>query len=146
MNKVILIGRLTKDVELKNTQSGVAVCGFSIAVDRKYKAEGQPSADFINCTAWKHTAEFVAKYFRKGNRIALEGRIQTRDWVDDNGEKHYATEVVADSVEFCESKQQSVSAPPPIVAREEAGYFDGVLETPEYPEYQFDASDEGIPF
>lgn len=141
MNKVILLGRLTKDVELKNTQSGVAVCGFTIAVDRKYKADGQPTADFINCTAWKHTAEFVAKYFRKGNRIALEGRIQTRDWVDDNGEKHYVTEVIVDAAEFCESKQQS--APPPIVAREEAGYFDGVSDPPEY---QFDASDEGIPF
>lgn len=141
MNKVILIGRLTKDPEMRTTSSGVSVCQFFLAVDRRYKGEGQPTADFISCTAWKSSAEFIAKYFHKGSRIAIEGRIQTREWSGEDGVKHYATEVVVDNAEFCESKQQS--APAPIVARDEAGYYDGVSAPPEY---QFDASDEGIPF
>ena len=126
MNQVVLIGRLTKDVDLRFTQSNTAVCQFSIAVDRKYKSEGQPTADFISVVAWKQTAEFIAKYFHKGNRIALTGRIQTRSWEDDNGQKRYATEVIAESVEFCESKQQTEND----FAKTEAGYYDGDTPTP----------------
>lgn len=121
MNNVTLIGRLTKDVELKYTQSNTAVCQFNVAVDRRFKSEGQPTADFISVVAWKQTAEFISKYFTKGSRIAIVGRIQTRAWEGDDGKKNFATEVVADNVEFCESKQQSNNS----YATTEAGYYDG---------------------
>ncbi len=105
MNKVILMGRLTKDPEMRSTVSNVSVCSFTVAVDRRFKSEGQPTADFIPVIAWRQTAEFVSKYFRKGSKIALTGSIQTRSWDDKEGKRHYATEVVADEVEFCESKR-----------------------------------------
>ena len=116
MNKVILIGRLSKDPELRYTASNTAVCQFTVAVDRRFKSENQPSADFIPVVAWRQTAEFVAKYFSKGNRIAVTGQIQVRSWDDTEGKKHYATEVIADDVEFVESKRQDsgyASAPLP---------------------------------
>ena len=124
MNKVILLGRLTRDPELKTTQSGISVCQFSIAVDRKYKSEGQPQADFINCQAWRKTAEIICNYFSKGSRIALVGQIQTRTYDDKDGKKVYVTEVIVDEVEFCESKKQN------DYAKTEAGYFDGADEIP----------------
>lgn len=131
MNKVILIGRLTAMPELKQTGNNIAVCQFSVAVDRKYKIEGQPTSDFIPVVAWRKTAEFVAKYFVKGSRIAVVGSIQMRSYEDKDGNKRYVTEVIADEVEFCESKgnKSLIPANPmdrPIIAREEAGYYDGV--------------------
>lgn len=105
MNKAVLMGRLTKDPELRSTASNISVCSFTVAVDRRFKSEGQPTADFIPVIAWRQTAEFVAKYFTKGSRIAVVGSIQTRQWDDKEGKRHYATEVVADEVEFCESKR-----------------------------------------
>lgn len=143
MNQVALIGRLTKDIELKYTQSGVAVCQFSIAVDRRFKSEGQPTADFISVVAWKQTAEFVSKYFHKGNRIAIIGRIQTRSWDDTEGKKHFVTEVIAESVEFCESKHQTENN----YASTEAGYFDDI-EQPAQQDQQdyFPLDDETVPF
>lgn len=136
MNKVILIGRLTKTPELRYTTSNTAVCQFSIAVDRKYKSEGQPTADFINIVAWRSTAEFVSKYFNKGSRIAIVGQIQTRNYEATDGRKVYVTEVIADEVEFCESRKDSSSravGEAPIIAREEAGYFDGIDEAAPVP-------------
>ena len=109
MNQVILIGRLTKDPELRATASNISVCSFTVAVDRRFKTEGQPTADFINVIAWRQQAEFVAKYFNKGSRIAVTGSIQTRQWDDKDGKRHYATDVVADEVEFCESKRSDAS-------------------------------------
>ena len=106
MNKVILIGRLARDPELRYTASNTAVCQFTVAVDRRFKSDNQPTADFIPIVAWRQTAEFVAKYFSKGNRIAVTGQIQVRNWDDTEGKKHYATEVIADEVEFVESKRQ----------------------------------------
>ncbi|MBC7765785.1 MAG: single-stranded DNA-binding protein [Hyphomonadaceae bacterium] len=101
MNKVILMGRLTKDVELKYSQSGVAVCNFSIAVDRKFQKQGeQRQADFINCVAWRQQAEFLSKYFGKGRMIAVIGSIQTRTWEGTDGKKNYVTEVVVDEINF----------------------------------------------
>ena len=105
MNKVILMGRLTKDPELRSTASNVSVCSFTVAVDRRFKSEGQPAADFVPVIAWRQTADFVGKYFRKGNKIAVVGSIQTRTWDDKDGNRRYVTEVVADEVEFCESKK-----------------------------------------
>ncbi len=107
MNKVILIGRLARDPELRYTAgNNTAVCQTSIAVDRRFKSENQPSADFIPIVAWRQTAEFISKYFTKGSRIAIVGSLQTRSWDDNEGKKHYATEVIVDEAEFCESKKQ----------------------------------------
>lgn len=106
MNKVILIGNLTKEVEVRYTQTNnTMVASFSIAVSRKFKKDGEQTADFINVVAWGKTAEFVSKYFSKGMKIAIVGRIQTRTYDDDKGVKHYITEVVAEEVEFVEKKK-----------------------------------------
>ena len=106
MNKVILLGRLVKDPEVRNTQNNTMVCSFSLAVNRRFKQEGQPDADFINIVAWNKTAEFVAKYFTKGQQVAVVGRIQTRSYDNSEGKKVYVTEVVAEEVHFAESKRQ----------------------------------------
>ena len=106
LNKVILIGRLTKDPELKYTPSNVAVTSFTLAVDRKFARQGEErGTDFINIVAWRSTAEFVAKYFTKGRPMAVCGSIQTRTWDDNEGKRHYVTEVVADEISFVESKK-----------------------------------------
>jgi len=105
MNKAILIGNLTKDPELNTTTNGVEVASFTIAVQRKFKnAQGEYEADFINCVAWRKTAEFVHKYFSKGKKIAVVGNIQTRSYDAQDGTKRYVTELVVDEVEFVESK------------------------------------------
>ena len=110
MNKCELIGRLTKDPELKLTSNQTAYCNFTIAVDRRFKdANGPRQADFINCVAWKQTATFVQKYFHKGNRIGVVGSIQTRQYEDQQGVKHFVTEVIVDEAEFVES--QTAPAP-----------------------------------
>ena len=109
MNKVILMGRLTRDPELRYTQStNTAQCGFTIAVDRRFKAQdGTTKADFINCVAWRNTAEFISKYFQKGSRILVTGSIQVRDYENNEGKKVYVTEVIVDEAEFCESKNNA---------------------------------------
>lgn len=107
MNKVILIGRLTRDPELRYTPSNLPVCRITLAVDRRFKSDNQQqTADFINCIAWRSTAEFISKYFSKGSRIAIVGRIETSTWEDQEGKKRYSTDVVIDEVEFVESKRQ----------------------------------------
>lgn len=106
MNKVVLMGRLTKEPEMRATQSNTAVCSFSLAVNRRFKQEGQPDADFINVTAWAKTAEFVSKYFTKGQQVAVVGRIQTRNYDDKEGKKVFVTEVVAEEVYFADSKKE----------------------------------------
>ena len=108
-NKVILIGNMTADPELKQTTSGTSVCSFSIAVNRRFaKAEqGQSTVDFINIVTWRQNAEFVSRYFKKGNPILICGQLQTRTWNDNQGQKRYATEVVADEVTFVASAGQA---------------------------------------
>ncbi|MBR2342970.1 MAG: single-stranded DNA-binding protein [Clostridia bacterium] len=110
-NKVILIGNMTADPELKQTTSGTSVCSFSIAVNRRFaKAEqGQQSVDFINIVTWRQSAEFVSRYFKKGNPILVCGQLQTRSWTDNQGQKRYATEVVADEVSFVSSAAGSAN-------------------------------------
>lgn len=103
INKVILMGRLTRDPELRHTNSGASVCSFSVAVDNGYGENRQ--TDFINCVAWNKTAEFVSNYFGKGKMIIVIGRISTRTWEGQDGKKNYATEVVASEVSFGESKR-----------------------------------------
>ncbi len=112
-NKVILIGNLTADPELKQTQNGISVTSFSIAVSRRFSsknAENAQQADFINIVAWRNTAEFITKYFQKGKSILIVGSLQSRSWTDQNGQKRYVTEVVADEAQFVERKSDG-SAP-----------------------------------
>lgn len=114
-NKVILAGRLTADPELKQTPNGISVTSFSVAVNRRYQSKNDSQqnaqqADFINIVAWRSTADFVARYFKKGSSICIVGSIQTRSWTDQNGQKRYATEVVADEVTFVDSKSESGAA------------------------------------
>lgn len=113
LNKVILIGHMTADPELKLTPSGVGVCSFSIGVSRRFSKGEQQQSDFINIVAWRSQAEFVSKYFRKGQAICICGQLQTRSWTDNNGNKRYATEVIADEVSFVERKEsaQGVNSP-----------------------------------
>ena len=106
MNKVILIGRLTRDPETRATANST-MASFSVAVDRRYKQDGQPDADFPRVIAWGKTAEFIEKYFHKGMKIGIEGRIQTGSYQNQNGQTIYTTDVIADAVEFVESKNAS---------------------------------------
>ena len=106
MNKAILMGRLTKEPELKSTQNGISRCSFNLAVDRRFKnADGERETDFINCTAWRSTAEFISKYFRKGQRIAIVGSIQVRSYETDAGERRYITEVITEEAYFADGYQ-----------------------------------------
>jgi len=113
MNKVILKGRLTADPELRQTQSGISSCRFTLAVDRKFadKSTGERQADFVSCTAWRSTAEFVSRYFTKGSMILVEGALRTGSYTDKNHSDvtHYTTDVFVDNVEFCESKKKDNS-------------------------------------
>lgn len=104
LNEVILCGRLTAAPELKTTPSGVAVCSFTLAVNRKYSKEGEQTADFISCVAWRERAEFVAKYFKKGSSLCIMGAIQTRNYTDKDSAKRYVTEVLVDDARFVDSK------------------------------------------
>ncbi len=114
-NKVILIGNMTADPELKQTTAGVSVCSFSIAVNRRFAkaAEAQQNVDFINIVTWRQQAEFVSRYFKKGNPILICGQLQTRSWSDSQGQKRYATEVVADEVSFVAPAAQAGGAASP---------------------------------
>nr|DAG70316.1 MAG TPA: Single strand binding protein [Caudoviricetes sp.] len=108
LNSVIIMGRLTRDPELRRTQGGTAVTSFTMAVDRDFKSQsGEKETDFIDVVAWRNTGEFAAKYLAKGRMAAVEGRIQVRDWQDKDGNRRKAVEVVADNVYFADSKRDS---------------------------------------
>lgn len=108
MNKVILVGRLVKDPEVKTTQNQISVCSFTIAVDRKFKAaNGERQSDFISCVAWRQLADLLGKYFQKGSRIGIVGNLQSRSYDDANGKKVYITEVLVDEIEFVESRKDN---------------------------------------
>lgn len=142
MNKVILGGRMTADPELKTTPGGVPVTSFSVAVNRTYKPkDGEPQADFINITAWRGTAEFITRYFRKGSSICIVGAIQTRTWTDQNGAKRYATEVVADEAHFVDSKADGSAG-----SAGAAGQAPQYAAPPVQPHFEEIASDEELPF
>ena len=140
INKVILGGRLTADPELKTTQSGVAVCSFSLAVNRKYSKEGEQQADFVNCQAWRQTAEFISRYFKKGSSLCIVGSIQTRSWQDQNGNKRTATEVVADEAMFVDSKNESGGQYTPSA---NSSYTPAPAAEPKFEEL---ATDDDLPF
>lgn len=109
LNKVILGGRMTADPELKTTSSGVTVTTFSVAVNRKTAKDQEQKTDFINCVAWRTTAEFISRYFHKGSSICIVGSLQQRSWEDKDGNKRYAVEVVVDEAHFVDSKNEATS-------------------------------------
>lgn len=139
LNKVILGGRITADPELKTTSTGLSVCSFTIAVNRKTGKDKEQQTDFINCQAWRQTAEFIAKYFRKGSSICITGNIQTRTWTDQNGNKRYATEVVADEAMFVDSKSESGQG-------QSGGYVPEAYTPPAEPKFEQVSTDGDLPF
>ena len=133
LNKAIIAGRLTADPELKTTPSGLSVTSFTVAVDRRFGKEKQ--TDFINCVAWRSTAEFITKYFSKGNSICVCGSIQTRNYTDKNGNKRTAVEVVAEEATFCEGKKNTADG----VEMPEAEHYT-------QPEAYAEADESDLPF
>jgi len=114
LNKTFQMGRLTRDPELRRTQSGTAVCSFSIACERDFKnANGERETDYLDCVAWRQAAEFVSKYFTKGRMAVVEGRLQVRDWIDKEGGKRRSTEIIADNVYFGDSRPKDHEANEP---------------------------------
>ena len=143
MNKVILIGRFVRDPEIRYTSNDKCCATFNIAVDRKYKQEGQPEADFPRVIAWGKTAEFIEKYFRQGMKIVIEGRIQTGKYTNKEGQTVYTTDVVAESVEFAESKSATAGnnkSKPAKSDNYQGMDDDGWMSIPD------DVNDEGLPF
>ena len=147
LNKVVLCGRLTADPELKQTTSGIAVVSFTLAVNRRFQSRStdgaqapQQQADFISVVAWRQTAEFISRYFKKGSALCVTGSIQTRSWQDAQGQKRYATEVVADEAMFVDSKNEggqfgdSYNAP---------SYSSAPAATPKFEELK---TDDDLPF
>ena len=122
MNHFVGIGRLTRDPEVRYTQSGKSCARFTLAIDRRKSSDGNQQADFIPCVAWEKTAEVISQYTGKGRKIAVEGRIQTRSYDAKDGTKRYATEVVVQSMEFCDNKGGSTS---PTATLEQQSMFDG---------------------
>lgn len=110
LNEVILCGRLTADVELKTTTSGISVCSFTLAINRKTAKDQEQKTDFVKCVAWRQTAEFISRYFKKGSSLCITGSIQTRTWKDNNGYARDATEIVVDEAKFVDSKGDSAPA------------------------------------
>ena len=149
LNKVVLAGRITADPELKQTATGVSVLSFTIAVNRGYVSkaneQGERQADFITVVAWRNTAEFISKYFRKGSAICVTGSIQTRSWQDQQGQKRYATEIVADEAMFVESRGEGAGAPShiPDAYSQAPSYSSNVASAANFEEHN---TDEDLPF
>ncbi len=136
MNKIILVGRLTKDPEVRSTSAGFSTANFTVAVNRNFKnKEGNYDADFLPCVAFRNTADFISKFFKKGNMISLEGRVQTRSYDAQDGTKRYVTEVVVENVEFVGGKNESSSS--------NTEYVDAPSEAPidDMPEYDIPEQD-----
>lgn len=147
LNKIVVMGRLTRDPELRRTQNGTAVTSFSVACERDFKSQsGEKETDFIDVVAWRTTAEFVSKYFTKGRMAVVYGRLQLRDWTDRDGNKRRAAEIVADSVYFGDSKP--AGAQPRETQDFTADPSGSVKELPENfdPFSEVDASDGELPF
>jgi single-strand DNA-binding protein len=140
-NKVILMGRLTHDPELKQSTSGVSVTSFNLAVDRRYNKGEDKQCDFITIVAWRQTAEFICKYFGKGQAILVCGELQTRSWTDNQGNKRYATEVVSSEVSFCEAKRDTETNSPSDVYNGSYGTLGG-----SQPNFEDIGKDDDLPF
>lgn len=150
LNKVVLCGRLTADPELKQTGSGVAVVSFTLAINRRYQSKSaeagqQQQADFVSVVAWRQTAEFITRYFKKGSALCVTGSIQTRSWQDSQGQKRYATEVVADDAMFVDSKTDGGAAAGQFSADayNAPSYSSAPAQTPKFEEIK---ADEDLPF
>ena len=148
LNKVVLAGRITADPELKTTQSGISVTTFSLAVNRRYSKDREQQADFISIVAWRQTAEFITRYFRKASSICVVGTIQTRSWTDNQGQKRYTTEVVADEAYFVDAKSES-----PVSGGSQGAYVPDNYGTPAFssqqagaPKFEELSDDEELPF
>ena len=150
LNKVVLCGRLTADPELKQTSSGISVVTFTLAVNRRFQnrstdaAAGGQQADFISIVAWRQTAEFISKYFKKGHALCVTGSIQTRTWQDQQGQKRYATEVVADEAMFVDSKNDAGAVPGQYADSYNApSYSSSPASAPKFEELK---TDDDLPF
>lgn len=149
LNKIIVMGRLTRDPELRRTQSGLSVTSFSVACDRDFKSQsGEKEPDFIDIVAWRTTAEFVCKYFSKGRMAVVEGRLQIRDWQDNNGNKRRSAEIVAESVYFGDSKRDGNCQQSGQQQSPQAGYQDASGYDPAYVSdfAQIEDDDSDLPF
>lgn len=146
INQVVLMGRLTRDPSLKHTQSNVAVCSFSLAVERSVKSpDGKRQTDFIPCVIWGKSAEFVSKWFAKGHMATVVGKLQSKSWVGEDGKNRYSIEVKCDNVDFGETKKARESTSgsyAPSVDADENGYSVSDAE----PDFQEVAGDDDIPF
>jgi single-strand DNA-binding protein len=143
------MGHMTADPELKQTTSGISVCSFSIGVNRRYSKQdqGQRSVDFINIVAWRQQAEFVSRYFKKGSSIVICGSIQTRDWTDNNGQKRYATEVVADEISFGSPATQGAQGERPVAQNyTPSAYGNPIFNSTDSANFEEIPGDESLPF
>jgi single-strand DNA-binding protein len=136
LNKVILGGRIAQDLELKQTPQGVSVTQFSIAVNRKPVKDKETQTDFINCVAWRNTAEFICKFFKKGSSICISGSVQTRSWTDQQNNKRYATEIIADEAFFVDGKSDGQ-----VIERDEPAF-----QQPQTANFEEIEQDEDLPF
>ena len=147
LNKVILIGRTTREVELRRTSSGTAVATFTLAVDNRFVLkDGKPSTDFISCVAWANTAENMEKYVRKGALIAVEGRIQTRNYDNKDGNRVYITEVVVENMRMLESRGDRSGTNTNLDSYEPASNSRDMNTEVESPEIEYNISDDDLPF
>lgn len=139
MNKWIGMGRLTRDPEVRYSQSGSVVANFSVAIDRRYKRDGETTADFFNCTAFGKTGEFVEKYLRKGIKVVIEGELQNNNYEDKNGTKHYSVQIIVNQIEFAESKSSQANSNDTAEPEANVPADDGFMNIP-------DGIDEELPF
>ena len=148
LNKVILIGRTTKEVELRRTSNGTAVATFTLALDNRYvlKEDGKPSTDFISCVAWSNTAEIMDKYVRKGTLIAVEGRIQTRNYDNKDGNRVYITEVVVETMRMLESRGENRSASNNLDSYAPTYSYREPINEVDSPEIEYNISDDDLTF
>lgn len=142
LNKVILGGRLTSDIELKQTTSGISVCSFSLAVNRKTGKDQEQKTDFIDCTAWRQTAEFLSRYFKKGSSLCVVGNLQKSDWTDKDGNKRYKVDVVVDEAMFVDSKNDAQGTENGGVAE----YTPMSFNAPVTANFEDVDEDDGLPF
>ena len=141
MNKVTLVGRMAKDMELKQTSTGKAVGSFTVAVDRRFKRDGQPTADFFNVVAWNKPAELISQYLHKGDRIALNGRLQTRSYDAKDGTRKYITEIILEEFDFIGSKNDHQQVPKPQAPQSKPNYQDNFGEN-----FNMMVDDDSLPF
>lgn len=142
LNVVVIMGRLTADPELRTTQSGISVTSFSVAVNRNYSKDGNNQTDFINCVAWRNNAEFISKYFAKGQMIAIKGSLQQNNYTDKDGNKRTSYDVVVDTADFCGSKNESGGNS--ASARNEAPASFSNVDTGDFEEISM--GDDDLPF